>query len=79
MDAKRSQPVRGTQSLVGQMGWVLGRPLLTAMEVGWRWVVGLPVLVVCWSQVQRILTALPLESAGLTGINPCLLYTSRCV
>jgi uncharacterized protein (DUF697 family) len=65
-----AQPVRGTQSLVEQMGWVLGRPLLTAMEVGWRWLVGLPVLAVCWIEVQRILRALPLESAGLTGINP---------
>jgi len=52
------------------MGWVLGRPLLTAMEVGWRWLVGLPVLVVCGIEVRRIVTALPLESAGLTGINP---------
>jgi hypothetical protein len=70
MGAKKSQPVRGTQSLVVQMGWVLGRPLLTAMEVGWRWLIGLPVLVVCWIEVRRILTVLPLESAGLTGINP---------
>jgi hypothetical protein len=65
-----AQPVRGTQSLVGQMGWVLGRPLLTVMEVGWRWLVGLPVLVVCAIEVRRIVRALPLESAGLTGINP---------
>jgi hypothetical protein len=65
-----AQPVRGTQSLVVQMGWVLGRPLVTAIEVGWRWVVGLPVLVVCWIEVRRIVTALPPESAGLTGINP---------
>jgi hypothetical protein len=65
-----AQPVRGTQSLVGQMGWVIARPLLTAMEVGWRWLVGLPVLVVCWIEARRILMALPPESAGLTGINP---------
>jgi hypothetical protein len=65
-----AQPVRGTQSLVGQMGWVLGRPVLTALEVGWRWLVGLPVLAVCWIEARRILTALPLESAGLTGIDP---------
>jgi hypothetical protein len=65
-----AQPVRGTQSLVGQMGWVIARPLLTAMEVGWRWLVGLPVLAVCWIEARRILMALPPESAGLTGINP---------
>jgi len=63
-------PVRGTQSLVGQMGWVFARPVLTAMEVGWRWLVGLPVLAVCLIEARRILTALPVESAGLTSINP---------
>src|ERR1700728_1289945 len=65
-----AQPVRVTQSLVGQMGWVLARPLLTALEVCWRWLVGLPVLAVCLIEARRILTALPPESAGLTGIDP---------
>jgi len=65
-----AHPVRGTQSLVGQMGWVLGRPVLIALEVGWRWLVGLPVLAVCLIEARRILVALPLESAGLTGIDP---------
>jgi hypothetical protein len=32
--------------------------------------VGLPVLVACWIEAQRILTEIPLESAGLTGIDP---------
>ena len=62
-------PLRGTQSLVGQMGWVFARPSLTAIEVAWRWVFGIPFLVVCWMQAQRILTALPLESAGLDAID----------
>src|ERR1700728_1483647 len=65
-----AQPVRVTQSLVGQMGWVLARPLLTALEVCWRWLVGLPVLAVCLIEARRILTALPPESAGVAGINP---------
>lgn len=64
-----AQPIRGTQSLVGQMGWVFDRPLLTALEVGWRWLVGLPLLAVCWIEARRTLTELPLESAGLTGID----------
>ncbi len=65
-----AQPVRGTQSLVGQMGWVFARPVLTAIEVGWRWLVGLPVLAVCWIELRRIVSALPLETTGLTSINP---------
>jgi hypothetical protein len=63
-------PLRGTQSLVGQMGWVFARPSLTILEVAWRWLFGAPLLVVCWMQTQRILAALPLEAAGVTAINP---------
>jgi hypothetical protein len=67
---KASAPLRGTQSLVGQMGWVFERPSLTAIEVAWRWTFGVPFLAVCWIQAQRILAALPLESAGLTALDP---------
>ena len=41
-------PLRGTQSLVGQMGWVFERPSLTVLEIAWRWIFGLPFLAVCW-------------------------------
>jgi hypothetical protein len=64
-----TQPVRGTQKLVDQMGWVFKRPLLVLLEIGWRWLVGVPVLYVCWQQGKAILTALPPESTGLLTIN----------
>ena len=63
-------PLRGTQSLVGQMGWVFDRPSLTAIEAGWRWFFGIPFLAVCWMQAQRILVVLPLDASGLNAINP---------
>jgi hypothetical protein len=63
-------PLRGTQSLVGQMGWVFQRPSLTAIEVAWRWLFGLPFLFVCWMQVQKILAALPPASSGLSSLDP---------
>ncbi len=66
---KASAPLRGTQSLVGQMGWVFERPLLTGIEIGWRWLFGVPFLVICWLEAQRILAALPLES-GLGSLDP---------
>jgi hypothetical protein len=62
-------PLRGTQSLVGQMGWVFARPSLTAIEVAWRWLFGIPFLLVCWMQTQRILIVLPPESAGLNALD----------
>ncbi len=63
-------PLRGTQSLVGQMGWVFDRPLLTVIEVAWRWLFGIPLLAICWVQVQHILAVLPLDAAGLTNLDP---------
>jgi hypothetical protein len=63
-------PLRGTQSLVGQMGWVFARPSLTLIEVAWRWLFGVPLLIACWAQAQRLFAVLPPESAGLTALDP---------
>ena len=62
--------LRGTQSVVGQMGWVFTRPSLTALEVAWRWIFGAPLLAACWIQAQRVLAALPPESTGLNALDP---------
>ena len=56
--------MRATQKLVDQMGWVFSRPSLTALEIAWRWVFGLPLLIVLAAGSQ-ILAALPPESTGL--------------
>lgn len=71
-----SKPVRGTQSVVGQMGWVAARPSLTALEVIWRWLFGAPMLIVCWVQAQKILTVLPPESTGLATLDLVNPWTS---
>jgi hypothetical protein len=65
-----SAPLRGTQSLVGQMGWVFAHPSLTALEVLWRWTFGLPFVIVVLFEAIKILIALPPESVGLTTIDP---------
>jgi hypothetical protein len=52
------------------MGWVFAHPSLTALEVLWRWTFGLPFLLLCWIQVQKILAALPPDSTGLTTLDP---------
>jgi hypothetical protein len=61
--------VRGTQSLVEQMGWVFARPWLTLLEVAWRWLFAIPALAVCWGQGRHILAVLPLDAAGVNDIN----------
>ena len=64
-----SAPLRGTQSLVGQMGWVWERPSVTLIEIAWRWLFGIPFLLVCWTQARQILADLPIDSAGLANLN----------
>ncbi len=70
------KPLRGTQSLVAQMGWVCARPSLTAIEVAWRWLFGAPLLLACWLQAQQILTVLPPQSTGLAQLDPQNPWTS---
>lgn len=67
--AGNSAPVRGTQSMVGEMGWVFNHPSLTCLEIAWRWLFGIPFLWVCWQQWSNILAAHPLEASGFTSID----------
>lgn len=55
--------------MVGYMGWVIRRPALTAIEVGWRWLFGIPLLMICFKQWQQILAAFPLESSGFNSLD----------
>jgi hypothetical protein len=67
--ARANAPVRGTQLLVVHMGAVMRRPGLTFIEIGWRWLVGIPFLLVLWQQAQGILAQYPLESSGAGSID----------
>ena len=51
------------------MGVILRRPLLVVLEIGWRWLFGIPFLWLCWRQAHGILAAYPLESSGLDSID----------
>jgi len=64
-----TRPVRGTQLLVEHMGQVFRRPSLIAIEVGWRWLFGIPFLFVCWRQAHQILAAYPLESSAFNSLD----------
>jgi hypothetical protein len=70
MSAARSkQPVRGTQLLVEHMSSVFRRPSLVAIEIAWRWLFGIPFLLVCSHQGRAILAAYPLETSGFNAID----------
>lgn len=65
----KTAPIRGTQTLVDQMGWVFRRPSVVALEVAWRWLFGVPFLLVCWMRARHVAAVLPPESTGLTNID----------
>lgn len=64
-----ARPVRGTQLLVEHMTQVVRRPSLVAIEVLWRWAVGIPLLCLCWFQWQKILAAYPLANSGFNSLD----------
>ena len=64
-EAGPAKPVRVTQGFVGTMAWCRRRPLLTALEVLWRWTYGVPVLLLLRFEALRILLATPLDYAEL--------------
>lgn len=80
-DAHGNAPVRGTQLLVEHMSDVFRRPSLVAIEIAWRWLFGIPFLLICWQQGQQILAAFPLESSGATSLdtqNPWVAAVQLC-
>jgi hypothetical protein len=66
----RAEQIRGTQTLVDQMGRMLKRPLIIAVEVCWRWLFGVPFLLACWSRFQHVFNVLTPEESGLSNIDP---------
>ncbi len=51
------------------MGEVFKHPSLTGIEILWRWLVGIPVLLILWREAHRILAAWPLESSGFNSLD----------
>ena len=70
-----SVPVRGTQSFVGVLAATRKRPALTALEIAWRWSLGIPVLLLTYVKLVAALnqvTAGTLDP-GRLGLDPVLL------
>ena len=52
------------------MSWMLRHPGIVALEVGWRWLFGIPFLLVCWSRLLHVFTELTPQESGLSDIDP---------
>ena len=68
--AHGNAPVRGTQLLVEHMSEVFRRPSLVAVEIAWRWLVGIPFLLICWHQGQQILQEIALIELDADLVDP---------
>lgn len=76
ISSSRAEQIRGTQTLVDQMGWMLRHPAVVATEVSWRWFFGIPFLLVCWTRLQQVLVILPPSQSGLSNIDPSNPWTA---
>ncbi len=68
-ELEQPEKLRATQSLVSYMGFVWSHPTLTLIEVAWRWLFGVPFLMVAWGQAQGILAQIPPSTAGLDRLD----------
>jgi hypothetical protein len=72
---KQTAPVRATQSFVGTLSSVWSRPSLVAIELTWRWIYGIPALLLVLTQVRSVYahaTHNTLDPATL-GLPPTLI------
>ena len=62
-------PVRGTQSFVRTLAACWRRPSLTALEVLWRWVYGVPALATVGYEAMRVLRETPVDVGALQRMS----------
>ncbi len=62
-------PVRGTQSFVHTLSECWKRPLLTGLEVAWRWLFGVPAAALVWREGSRILAETPVDVGALKRMS----------
>ncbi len=63
------KPVRATQSMVGQMSRVWHQPSLTAIEIAWRWLFGIPLYFVLSARYQAMMATLTPQASGLSKFD----------
>lgn len=69
MAASAGAKIRGTESFVGVMGAVWGRPSLAGLEIAWRWLVGVVVLYVAAVALGSYGIGVKVDLAGLQNLS----------
>ena len=66
---------RTTQGFVANLSWLRERPLLTLIEVAWRWCFGIPALLLVYREGSRVFDAVPWRGTGIQNISVNQLLT----
>lgn len=66
---------RATQGFVENLSWVRARPSLTAIEVAWRWVFGIPALLLIYREAVKVFAAAPWRATGVEAVTVNQLLT----
>jgi hypothetical protein len=74
--ATQHEPQRTTQGFVENLSWLRARPMLTLLEVAWRWCFGIPALLVIYYEGSKVLNAVPWQSTGIQSVSVNQLLTN---
>ena len=66
---------RTTQGFVANLSWVRSRPLLTLIEVTWRWIFGVPALLLIYREAMQVFAAVPWRATGVEDVTVNQLLT----
>lgn len=68
--ASASGELRATQTFVDTMAWCWRHPSVTALEVLWRWMFGIPALALLAYEARHIRQTTPVDVAALERMTP---------
>ena len=71
----RDEVQRTTQGFVANLSWLRQRPLLTLIEVAWRWCFGIPALLLIYRAGSRALDTVPWQATGIQNLSVNQLLT----
>jgi hypothetical protein len=66
---------RATQGFVENLSWVRARPMLTLIEVAWRWIFGVPALLLVYREAVKVLASVPWRETGIASVTVNQLLT----
>ena len=71
----RDEVQRTTQGFVANLSWLRQRPLLTLIEVAWRWCFGISALLLIYRAGSRALDTVPWQATGIQNLSVNQLLT----